>query len=82
MTLTITKLVVYEGGYISDLVVETDRTSPNYGWLLMKHPDGQWVTCAPILNQLEATGMILTRESAIDILLNDAGESLEVVDND
>lgn len=30
------------------LAVQTDRESPQFGWLFAKHPDGQWVTVADL----------------------------------
>ncbi len=35
--------VIYSGGYIPDLGVITETKSYK-GWLVYRHPDGQWVT--------------------------------------
>lgn len=40
--------VIYRGGYIPDLAIDFNRESDFYGWLLYKHPDGQWVTLADL----------------------------------
>jgi len=34
--------VIYQGGYVADLGIMNER--PYKGWLVFKHPDGQWVT--------------------------------------
>lgn len=31
-----------------DLSVDMDRQSRSFGWLMVKHPDGQWVTLADL----------------------------------
>lgn len=37
---------IYQGGYIADLgIIEEGQFK---GWLVFKHPDGQWVTLAKL----------------------------------
>lgn len=31
-----------------DLAVCMDNSNPTFGWLLVRHPDGQWVTLADL----------------------------------
>ncbi len=47
--------IVYNGGYIPDLVLITSRISSHHGWICYKHPDGQWVT----LFDLSAASVLL-----------------------
>jgi len=35
--------VIYDGGYIPDLAICLEA-GPQHGWLVYRHPDGQWVT--------------------------------------
>lgn len=53
MDLNKTMRVIYDGGYVPDLGIQMSKDSGYFGWLMFKHPDGQWVTLAPLKNVLE-----------------------------
>jgi hypothetical protein len=46
--------IVYSGALAPILAVEEDAASRYYGWLFVRHPDGQWVTLADLKGLLLA----------------------------
>ncbi len=44
--------VIYRGGYVPDLGVSL--LDSYRGWLVYRHPDGQWVTLADLKKQIRA----------------------------
>ena len=45
--------VIYAGGYIPDLAICLEDGAQR-GWLVYRHPDGQWVTLVDLKEHLEA----------------------------
>lgn len=53
--------VIYEGWeglrIAPKLAVDDDKASRTFGWLMVQHPDGQWVTLAdlkPVAKELQS----------------------------
>ena len=51
---------IYNGGFIPDLAIQDVEGKRFFGWLFIKHPDGNWVSLAPIDSM--ATVVKLTKE--------------------
>lgn len=53
--------IIYNGGYIPTLGICVDPDYSSYqGWLVYKHPDGQWVTLAdlkPVVQEMQRAEM-------------------------
>lgn len=45
--------VIYKGGYVPDLAIATDPDMSHQGWLLYRHPDGQWVSLADLTKHID-----------------------------
>ena len=43
--------IIYQGGYVPDLGIV--RGSDLAGWLVYRHPEGQWVTLADLAKHVD-----------------------------
>ncbi len=68
--------VIYTGCYVADLAVCEEYGHPMRNWLFFRHPDGQWVSLAP-LDFLRKDGRRLALEEAACLVdQHDSGEIL------
>ncbi len=64
--------IIYDGGMVPVLGIQTDRDSQFYGWLCVKHPDGQWVTLADLKGELSNNASAISGliEAAEELIAN------------
>ena len=55
-------VTIYQGGYVADLGVVVNPKASFFGWLMFKHPDGQWVSLANLTSICEALVPIKTEQ--------------------